>query len=203
MDKKLTAILQVLKRAIPLKELPRIGWIFEGAARSETDSVAAHSHLVTLISLLVVKQVGNKFGPISLERVLAMATLHDLSECVTGDLESGFKRRLESKPDQKRLLDQLEQEAFADLVGDISTPNELTELFQEYSDLKTKESKIVKFADVLEAFAHGHDRIGKIYPAYLNHSRAALERDGPELDGGLGKYLSTWIGEVIDGWSTT
>jgi len=87
MDNSLLTLVRLLKRALPLKELPRTGWIMEGATRSDSDSVAAHSYCVALASYLTDRELNRvqTFAPIRWERVLAMATLHDLAESVTGD----------------------------------------------------------------------------------------------------------------------
>ena len=123
------APIAVLKRAFPLKELPRVGWIMEGATRSEADSIGAHSYMVVLTSLLLTRQLEKSFGPFEREKVLTMATLHDLAECVTGDIDSGLKRRIAAKLNQRGIIEQIEQEALSALVADISDSDSLLKNF--------------------------------------------------------------------------
>ncbi len=57
MDKELKSIISLYKTVISLKELPRQGWIMEGASRNEADSVAAHSYFVAIVSYLTAKSL--------------------------------------------------------------------------------------------------------------------------------------------------
>ena len=141
MEKELDTIIRLYKRALPLKELPRTGWIMEGSTRSESDSVAAHSYSVALLSYLTAKQLGNKFGEIKWDRVLAMAVFHDLSESVTGELATGFKRRIAQTPGRESLIDDLEEEVFAHPNEDLA----LQFRSQCFPVLLTVESEIILF----------------------------------------------------------
>lgn len=200
MDQELSNILELLKKALPLKELPRIGWIMEGATRGEADSVASHSYIVTLLCLTLSRELQKKFPQINIERVITMATLHDLSESITGDLDSGFKRLLTKKVEQNNIIAEIEKESFSSLVNNLVDSSELEEIFAEYELGTSKEAKIVKFADTLDAFAHGHLRLHKIFTQYLIDSKTKLEKFSPEMDDGLGIHLSTWLDQIISEW---
>ena len=45
-DDGLRSVLVLYKRALPLKELPRTGWLTKGCIRSECDFIAAHSYVL-------------------------------------------------------------------------------------------------------------------------------------------------------------
>jgi 5'-deoxynucleotidase YfbR-like HD superfamily hydrolase len=202
MDNSLLTIVRLLKRALPLKELPRTGWIMEGATRSDSDSVAAHSYCVALVSYLTARELNQVqgFSPIRWERVLAMATLHDLAESVTGELATGFKRRIAATPGRQTLIDDLEHEVLAYLLQDLQGGEELTELLREFDLCQTKEAKIVKFADVVDAFAHAKVRLKRTFDRYLDLSEKKLESESPDRDSGVGNHLAGWLRQLRQEW---
>jgi putative hydrolase of HD superfamily len=202
MDAELETVLRLYKRALPLKELPRTGWIMEGAARADSDSVAAHSYSVALLSYLVAKQLSGRFGPIKWERVLAMAVLHDLAESVTGELATGFKRRIAAIPGRESLVEDLENEVFAFLLDGVQGSDEFLALVREFNECKSKEAKIVKFADILDAFAHARIRLHRSFDRYLSISRKKLEGDASAQDGSIGDHLAKWLDAVREGWDS-
>ena len=99
-----------------------------------------------------------------------MATLHDLAESVTGELATGFKRRIAATPGRETLVDDLEHEVLAYLLQDLQGGDELTELLREFDVCQTKEAKIVSFADIVDAFAHAKVRLKRTFDHYLDLS---------------------------------
>lgn len=120
---------ELVEAAFRLKELDRAGWLRVGVARPE--SVAAHSWGVAFLALLRC--------PTELDRgrVLAMALLHDLAECVVGDLtpHDGVSK------DEKR---RREVEAIEDLLAERP---ELRALWDEVEAAQTDEARFVKGLD--------------------------------------------------------
>ncbi|MCP4297986.1 MAG: hypothetical protein GY786_20555, partial [Proteobacteria bacterium] len=75
------------------------------------------------------------------------------------------------KPEEtKKLIDEIEDEVLESLHKDIEDRESLITLVQEFNLCQTKEAKIVKFADILDAFAHARVRLGRTFDKYLEKS---------------------------------
>ena len=68
-------------KAFELKALPRAGWIRKGITHPE--SVAAHSWGLAMLCLEFGPRVD---PPLNVERILALALIHDLPEVIAGDI---------------------------------------------------------------------------------------------------------------------
>jgi putative hydrolase of HD superfamily len=79
--------LQTALAALRLKDEPRRGWVLRGVEGPE--SVADHSWGTALLCLLFAEAAGVDLG-----EALAIATLHDLAEAVTGDVAARSDVRL-------------------------------------------------------------------------------------------------------------
>lgn len=94
-----------------------------------------HSFRVAWIALVLAKHE----GPVSEEKILKMALIHDLPEIRGGD-QSIVQKLYVTVEEDKAAYDTLSGTAVEDLL----------ELHKEYKERKTKEAKIVKDADNLE-----------------------------------------------------
>jgi putative hydrolase of HD superfamily len=74
-------VLALFEQIHPLDRIARAGYVLRGV--SEPESVAAHSHFVALLTLLVLDAHPEEFDR---ERALAMALIHDLPEAVLMDI---------------------------------------------------------------------------------------------------------------------
>jgi len=204
MEEDLAVIVALLKRALPLKELPRTGWIIEGAARSHSDSVAAHSYSVILVSFLTARQLSKvpAFCPIQHDRVLAMATLHDLAESATGELSTGFKGVLRELKGGAFSPDEIEHEVLRRLLEDVHESKDAVKLVEELDEGKTREAKIVKFADIVDAFAHAKTVMRRTFDQYILRSEAKLRQNSSEADAGVGNHLANWLRQIREQWES-
>lgn len=104
------------------------------------ESVAEHSWRLCVFSWLI----GKEFPDYDMDRVLLMCLFHDIGEALTGDIPSFLKSQEHETEETAaigRILDMLDEPARTELV----------ELFAEMSELKTKEAKLFKAMDKLEA----------------------------------------------------
>ncbi len=131
------------------KELPRQGFIYSGFKRNDADSVAAHSFNVVAFAYLLSRELKNSGTNVDCDKVLKMAVLHDMGEAITGDIGTWVKVLAEGK------FEEVEHKAFRLLTRNLSDKEELVELFEEYNQLDTLESQVVKLADALDAMAQG------------------------------------------------
>lgn len=154
-------VLSLLLRANGLKTLPRTGWALRGVAAPE--SVAAHAHGTALVALALLELVDE---PLDRARALAMAVLHDLPECVTGDWPVAAGRLL--PPGAKAAA---ESAALASLLAGQPFAGVWRDLWREYDERRTPEARLVRDADrldlLLQALVYerttGHRDLGEFW----------------------------------------
>lgn len=128
--------LDILHVAEKLKDTPR----HCTTTRGRTESVAEHSWRVSLMALLLRRE----FPDVDIDRVVDMCLIHDLGECFTGDIPTFIKTDSDRSVEDS-LLDQW----VSSLPEEVSA--ELKSLYAEMEAQETKESKIYKALDKLEA----------------------------------------------------
>jgi len=128
--------LQIVHFAEKLKDTTRHCTTSKG--RSE--SVAEHSRRISLMALFL----RSEFPELEINKVIAMCLIHDLGEGFTGDIPSFNKTQNDES---------LEDSLFRKWID--SLPEGLSEsimsLYEEMSELKTKEAKLYKALDKIEA----------------------------------------------------
>ncbi len=128
--------LEILHTAERLKDTLRHCTTSEG----RNESVAEHSWRLALMALLLK----NEFPDADISRVIEMCLIHDLGECFTGDIPSFLKN------DKDRVTeDKLLNKWIGSLPDEVS--GEWLALFAELTAQETKEAKICKALDKLEA----------------------------------------------------
>ena len=104
------------------------------------ETVAAHSWRLAVMALLVAPQIDE----IDHDKVIRMCLVHDFGEAVTGDVPSFQKTEANEKAEAnavKRLLDRLSEPQRTELLS----------LFKEMNALQTREARLYKALDKLEA----------------------------------------------------
>ena len=128
--------LQILHVAERLKDTPR----HCTTTNRRTESVAEHSWRVSLMAFLLK----DEFPEADMDKVLRMCLIHDLGECFTGDIPTFIKT-----DSDRSLEDSLLDQWVSSLPEEVSA--ELKSLYAEMEAQETKESKIYKALDKLEA----------------------------------------------------
>lgn len=151
MENSLRALLALL----PLETLPRTGWIQCGIATPEP--IAGHLLGAAYLALALAPRVD---PPLDVDRVVALALVHDAPEALTGDiprsgstlLPEGAKREAEA--------------GAADLVlGGLHALAQ--ERFEEYEQAETREARLARLCDRLQ--------LGVRLLAYTRSGRRGLE----------------------------
>ncbi|MBQ7600273.1 MAG: HD domain-containing protein [Clostridia bacterium] len=110
------------------------------SSKGRPESVAEHSWRLSLMAFLLKDQ----FPDTDMDRVTEMCLIHDLGECFTGDIPS-FKKTSDDTAREDRLLetwvDGLPEELRCRMKG----------LYSEMNALETKEARLYKCFDKLEA----------------------------------------------------
>ena len=128
--------LEILHVAEQLKDTPR----HCTTSKRRRESVAEHSWRISLMAFLLK----HEFSDADMDKVVEMCLIHDLGECFTGDIPTFLKT------DQDRETeDTLLARWVASLPEEIS--QELAALYREMDAQETKEAKIYKALDKLEA----------------------------------------------------
>lgn len=126
-----------------LKRTARTGWVQRGVPSAE--NVAAHSYGVVFTAMVLCQFISSE--RLNLERVLAMATLHDLPESVTTDIPTPAWRYLPVD-----VKESVERGAMTEILGFVPFGKEWMALWEEMNKGETAESKLVHDADKLEMF---------------------------------------------------
>jgi putative hydrolases of HD superfamily len=132
-----------------LKRLDRTGWPLRGLPAG-TESVAAHSYGVTIVSMILADKIQGKGGIVEVERLLRIAVLHDLAEVRTGDLP-----RIAAKYYGVKARKDAERAAFNDIVEPLGENIRAiyNELHEDYEERDSLEARLVKAADVIDLLA--------------------------------------------------
>jgi len=145
----LATIVRMNDAANDLKQLPRMGWLLAGIANAE--SVAEHSFGVAILAMTLAEAVNvaptaqGIDAPLSVERVLRIALLHDLAESIVTDLP---KRATEAIGEEAKHT--AERNAWQMLAGDDANALEWMACWQEYEQASSPEARLVRDADKLE-----------------------------------------------------
>ena len=123
-------------------------------ADGEPETVAAHSWRTALMAYLLKDEL----GAVDIDRVIRMCLIHDIGEAVTGDIPTFV-----TNGDHERTG----REAVGGLLKGLSEPleKELLGMFAEMEAQETKEAKLYKALDRLEAvISHNESDIATWLP---------------------------------------
>lgn len=128
--------IQFLGRVEKLKSVPRHCFTADGVQ----ENVAAHSWRMTLMAFLLEEELKE----IDMDKVIRMCLIHDLGEAVTGDIPT-FEKTAAHEETERKAIDSLLKELPDPIY------KKLSGLFEEMEALETKEAKVYKALDKLEA----------------------------------------------------
>ena len=128
-------VIRLLEDIHPLDRIPRAGYVLRGVPEPET--VAAHSHFVSLLALLVCDAYPDDFDR---HKALTMAIMHDLAEARLMDIPmpAGDAYLKEAKQEA-------EQAVFDDLLAGF--PAHYAEYHRELLDAASPEARLIRGLD--------------------------------------------------------
>ncbi|MCR4795334.1 MAG: HD domain-containing protein [Ruminococcus sp.] len=109
-------------------------------SKRRTESVAEHSWRISLMAMLLKSE----FSDIDIDKVIKMCLIHDLGECFTGDIPT-FAKTNDDRKREDILLESWIESLSEGIKGEFSV------LFAEMNAQQTKEAKLFKALDKLEA----------------------------------------------------
>ncbi|WP_026526430.1 HD domain-containing protein [Butyrivibrio sp. VCD2006] len=128
--------LDILHVAERLKDTPR----HCTTTNRRTESVAEHSWRISLMAFLLK----HEFSDLDIDKVVSMCLIHDLGECFTGDIPTFIKT-----DNDREVEDSLLNKWVKSLPEELS--KDIAELYEEMDAQETKEAKLYKALDKLEA----------------------------------------------------
>lgn len=150
-EQRASTILDLHRRVLTLKLLPRTGWLQRGLTNVE--SIADHTFSVATLALLV----GDLLPDLDRSRLLAIALLHDLAEALIGDLPASARRLFGSSAKKEA-----ERRAMHELLADLPQMDDYMALWNEYTEGSSREARLVKALDQLEMLSQAlaYERTG-------------------------------------------
>lgn len=143
-------LLEILSVAGKLKQTMRHCYTMP----DRQESVAEHSWRIALMGMLVA----NEFPDADMNKVIKMCLIHDLGEAFTGDIPTFWKTKQDENAEENVMLNWVD--SFPEKEKD-----EWRALYKEMNDLETREAKIYKALDKLEAvISHNESDIGTWLP---------------------------------------
>ncbi|KAL8609432.1 hypothetical protein ACOMHN_006619 [Nucella lapillus] len=126
-----------------LKRVRRTGWVLRGV--TEPESVSDHMYRVAMTAVLAPP-------PLNADKCVKMALVHDMAECIVGDLTPHDNVSKEEKHRQ-------EEEATRHMCSLMGEPigSQLYTLWQEYENQESQESKFVKDLDRLDMIVQAYE----------------------------------------------
>ncbi|XP_026778564.3 HD domain-containing protein 2 [Pangasianodon hypophthalmus] len=138
------SMLHFMKLVGQLKRVPRTGWVYRNVKQPE--SVSDHMYRMAMMALTLRDPSVNR------ERCMKLALVHDLAECIVGDIAPADNI---SKAEKHRR----EKEAMVRITGLLTEDlrKELYQLWEEYESQSSHEAKVVKELDQLEMILQAHE----------------------------------------------
>ncbi|NWX58867.1 HDDC2 protein, partial [Promerops cafer] len=138
-------LLSFLRLLGQLKRVPRTGWVYRNVENPE--SVSDHMYRMAMMALVTEDKSLNK------DRCIRLALVHDMAECIVGDIAPADNIPKEEKHRREETaMQRLTQLLSEDLR------KEIYELWEEYENQSTAEAKFVKQLDqcemILQAFEY-------------------------------------------------
>lgn len=133
-----SAKLSLFTEFLKLKALYRQGWIKAGIDRKKCESVAEHSFMVALISMIFSDEKG-----LDTQKVIKMALLHEAGEISAGDITPGDEIPYDEKQNKER-------ESVKKLFSKLENKNYYIYLWEELENKESREAQLVKQVDSLE-----------------------------------------------------
>ncbi|KAH9280454.1 HD domain-containing protein 2 [Echinococcus granulosus] len=139
------SVLRFLLACGKIKRTVRAGWTRHGV--NEPENVADHMYRMALLSALLPST--EDFKP---DKVMKMAIIHDLAECVVGDITPFCGISVEEKHAR-------EEAALISLCKELPSElgNELVSLWKEYEERKTPEAVVCKDLDKFEMILQAYE----------------------------------------------
>ncbi|MFX1404855.1 MAG: HD family hydrolase, partial [Promethearchaeota archaeon] len=141
------------------------------------ENVAAHSHTTALLAFLLGLQSEE---PVDIQRLLAMALIHDLPEAEIGDIPMSAQR-IDS--DFRKAKEKAEDSAMRNILAHLPPKLQVTlmDLWKEYQKGASLAARLVEAADRLATVLHAAQLVKTGFPAetfqpFLDHAQLTVTK---------------------------
>ncbi|KAG8582632.1 hypothetical protein GDO81_008142 [Engystomops pustulosus] len=131
------SLLHFMKFVGQLKRVPRTGWVYRKVEKPE--SVSDHMYRMAVMAMLTEDKKLNK------DRCIKLALVHDMAECIVGDIAPADNVSKEEKHRQEKDA----MNYLSNMLPD-DMKKEVYELWEEYEHQSSDEAKFVKELDQCE-----------------------------------------------------
>ncbi len=152
MDNKTLEIIKFYEKYNELEQIIRTGWIECKIPAERLESVADHTLKVGMLASLITHELN--LTDINLTKLLEMAFIHDLGEINIGDISTTQIKTVEDKQEKH----QKELAAINEILSILSpeVKNYYLSLWLEFEDQNTKEARLLKQIDKIDAILKSH-----------------------------------------------
>lgn len=126
---------------------------FSSMLRLKDESVAEHSYHVTFYAMMLADIEQKLENKVDVEKVFRLALMHDLEECMTGDILFDFKKSDEKLAEQIEKMGLQYLKKMLDNLPDYLS-KDYEKVWAESRENKGIEGKLVQAADWLEALMY-------------------------------------------------
>lgn len=142
-ERKLKNAMRFYLLATQLKYKIRSGWneTHWDIKKERLESIAEHVYGTCILAISIYSEFEYD---VDLNKVLKMLVIHELGECIIGDITPFDHVSKEEKLE-------IEHKAFKEVVGDLVLKEELNSLIFEFDERKTNEAIFAYYCDKLEA----------------------------------------------------
>jgi len=178
--KKVLACIEALKSTV------RTGWMQRGVPPSIAEDIASHSFEAAMISLLISEKLSERGVKVDALKTAALALVHDFPECLVGDLNYVVKKAIGGEVKHKIELEALQETLPEGLI---------VQLYREYSEKKSIESKIAELSDKLATViqARRYEKQGYDFEEMISN----LEQEIKEMLEEMGEKERSVIEEML------
>ncbi len=161
-------LVELVFKAEALKRIARTGWDIAGVQIHPRESVAAHSWGTSFLAWVITNFLEKEGIQFDRQKVLQMALLHDIPECITSDIPYPA---IKLGGDEFAAVKEMAEAGAVDVLFSTSPLLQVPaqQLLTELAEGKSLESRIVLTCDVLDMLFHAIslERSG-VKPALLN-----------------------------------
>ena len=144
-QQKIQDILTFLNQCKKLETTKR----YSASLKNHHNTVAEHSWRLALMVIIIATKCDVK---IDTTKALSIALLHDIAESETGDIDA-YEQIINGKQSTDTKIAQ-EEVAIHTITDNISFGHDIYNLWREYEDQDTLESKFVRALDKIEGFLY-------------------------------------------------
>jgi putative hydrolase of HD superfamily len=143
------------------------------------ESAADHSWRLALTTFVLADELKIE---LDITRAIKIALVHDLAEALTGDIDSVLVAEGKISKEEKERQEIMAIKELKDTLPE-SIGKEISELWHEYNDCDTKESKFVKALDKIETLTQLAESGYKTYdkPEFIANYANKAVKSFPEL----------------------